>query len=154
LSSRLERVADLLMESISEILEHRLRDPRKGMITVTGVKVSPDLRHAQIYVTTLGDEAAKRESLRLLAGATGFIRAELARRVNLRYVPELLWRADDSVEYGQRIDALLREIQSEREARGEAPPDAGAGEPDSSEEAGPEEPGAPPDGGPGAEAGG
>lgn len=121
MTSRLDKVADLLAESISEIIEHDLNDPRKGFITVTGARVSPDLRHAQIYVTTLGDETAKREMVRVLEHASGFIRAELARRVRLKFIPELAWRIDNTVEYSQKIDEVLRRLREERGEEGTAP---------------------------------
>jgi ribosome-binding factor A len=115
--SRLEKVNEVVAEAISEIIEHDLRDPRKGLITVTGVRVSPDLKSALVSVTTLGDEAAKREMVRVLEHASGFIRSELGRRVRLKFTPELQWTIDNSVEYGQRIDEVLRRLEEERAGR-------------------------------------
>jgi len=133
--SRLERVNDLLAENLSEIIEHDLRDPRKGLITVTSVRVSPDLKHAQVYVTTLGDETAKREMVRVLEHAAGFIRSELGRRIRLKFVPELDWQIDNSVEYAQRIDEVLRRIREEQGgAESPASGDAGAAPADDAED--------------------
>lgn len=148
MSSRLEKVNDLLAENISEIIEHDLRDPRKGLITVTGVRVSPDLRHAQVYVTTLGAEAEKRDMVRILEHASGFIRSELGRRVRLKFIPELQWTIDNSVEYSQRIDEVLRRLHEESGGHDEA------GGPEHSDgpveaDTGDGEGGAPPGGGPG-----
>jgi ribosome-binding factor A len=119
-TSRLDKVADLIAENISEIIEHQLNDPRKGLITVTGARVSGDLRHAQVFVTTLGDEAAKREMVRILEHASGFIRAELGRRIRLKFVPELAWRIDNTVEDAQKIDDVLRRLRAERGEDGES----------------------------------
>ena len=116
---RREKLQELFKEETSAILQRRLRDPRIGFVSVMDVELSADLRHAKIFVSVLGDEEAKRRTMEGLERATGFVRSELGRRVNLRYTPEILFRLDDSIERGTRIAALLRE------ATRQDPPPAG-----------------------------
>lgn len=106
---RREKLQELFKEETSAILQRRLRDPRIGFVSVTDVELSPDLRHAKIFVSVLGDEEAKRRTMEGLERAAGFVRSELGRRITLRHTPEILFRLDDSIERGTRITALLRE---------------------------------------------
>jgi ribosome-binding factor A len=89
-----------------------LRDPRIGVITVTGVKVSPDLRVARVYWSSLGDDAARRETQAGLDAAKGFVRREVTSRVKLRVSPEVFFVFDASVQEGDKIDRLLREVKA------------------------------------------
>ena len=89
-----------------------LRDPRIGFITITGVKVSPDLRVARVYWSSLGDEAARRETQAGLDAAKGFVRREVTARVKLRVSPEVFFVFDGSVQEGDKIDRLLREVKA------------------------------------------
>jgi len=89
-----------------------LRDPRIGFITVTGVKVSPDLRVARVYWSSLGDDAARRETQAGLEAAKGFVRREVTSRVKLRVSPEVFFVFDESVQEGDKIDRLLREVKA------------------------------------------
>ncbi len=89
-----------------------LRDPRIGFITVTGVKVSPDLRVARVYWSSLGDDAARRETQAGLDAAKGFVRREVTSRVKLRVSPEVFFVFDESVQEGDKIDRLLREVKA------------------------------------------
>ncbi len=89
-----------------------LRDPRIGFITVTGVKVSPDLRVARVYWSSLGDDAARRETQAGLDAAKGFVRREVTARVKLRVSPEVFFVFDGSVQEGDKIDRLLREVKA------------------------------------------
>lgn len=93
-----------------------MKDPRLSLVTVTGVKVSPDLRYARVYVSALGDQAECQEVLSCLRHAKGFIRHEVGAHVRLRYTPELSFHLDQSVERGQRIEELLDKIKRERDA--------------------------------------
>lgn len=104
---RKDRIASVLVRAISEIIEHQLKDPRLGLITITSVDVASDLKTAVVYFSSLED---KNESLATLTRAKGYIRSELAGRVRLRHVPDIEFRIDDSYEYGKKIDALLDEI--------------------------------------------
>lgn len=105
------RLADQIQYEVSDIVRNRLRDPRKGFITITAVEVADDLRAAKIFVSALGDENALPEALALLERARGFIRSELASRIQVRFVPELHFRADDSATRGVRMDKLLRDLR-------------------------------------------
>lgn len=105
---RSERVGDLMREEIADILMHQAKDPRLGFITVTGVELSDDLRHAKVFVSIYKEEERER-TLRALERARGFIRSELGKRMRLRFIPEITFRLDRSVEYGAMIDRLLKE---------------------------------------------
>lgn len=93
------------------MLFQRLKDPRIGMVTVTGVDMSPDLRHAWIYVTCMGTEKEKSDTMNALRHAAGWIRRELGQRIRMKFLPELVFRTDTSQDYGDRIDRLLDEIK-------------------------------------------
>ncbi|NOX19835.1 MAG: 30S ribosome-binding factor RbfA [Nitrospirae bacterium] len=109
---RSERVADLFREEIADIILHKVKDPRIGFITVTEVKVSDDLRHARVYISVLKKEKTQ-ETITVLNSASGFIRSELGRRVRIKRLPRFEFFEDESIEYGARIDALLRKLKEE-----------------------------------------
>jgi ribosome-binding factor A len=108
---RSDRVGDLLVEMISELLREQIQDPRVATVTLTGAKVSKDLRHARMYFTILGGQADKREVLAGLRSATGFIRSRVGRELKLRYVPTLEFFYDESEDEAARIDELLKQVQ-------------------------------------------
>lgn len=108
-SRRQQRVAELLLEEIT-LITMEMTDPRLALVTVTDVEVTPDLKHAHVYVTYMDDDEDRESVLEGLRHATGFVRRELAQRALLRYVPELSFHWDPSVQRGQRIDELLRQI--------------------------------------------
>ena len=112
-SRRQRKVAELLHEEISQLIQYSTKDPRLGFVTVTGVEVSPDLRLAWVYVTVLGDEDDAKKSLDGLTSAAGFFRHNLKETISLRYIPELRFKLDTSLEYGSRIETLLDTIKSE-----------------------------------------
>jgi len=112
---RSQRVADRILEEVSDILHREVGDPRMALITVTGVKVSDDLRHAKIYVVEMGQETCQQETRDALKRAGGFIRRELGKRLQLRYVPEIDFLVDESFAYGNRIDSLILEIHRDEE---------------------------------------
>jgi len=93
-----------------------MKDSRFSLVTVTGVEVSSDLRHAHVYVSAMGDQAERQEALSCLRHATGFIRHEVGAHLRLRYTPELSFHLDQSVERGQRIEEILAKLQRERDA--------------------------------------
>ncbi len=105
---RSDRVGDLLIELISEVLREQIRDPRVAKVTLTAAKVSKDLRHARIYFNILGGQADKQEVLVGLRSATGFIRSKVGRQLSLRYVPTLEFRYDDTEDRARHIDDLLK----------------------------------------------
>ena len=110
---RPERVAAEIQAAVGEMLSRgQLRDPRIGYITVTGVKVSPDLRVARIYWSSMGSEAERKETQAGLDAAKGFVRREVTARVKLRVSPEVFFVFDKSVGEGDKIDRLLREVKT------------------------------------------
>ena len=113
---RADRVADLIKMEISDLLLKQVRDPRIGFVTITGVKVTDDLRTARIFFVELGKDQCSEEVQAGLGKAAGFLRRELGRRLQLRSVPELLFSYDPSFAYGNRIERLLSEIHQEEEA--------------------------------------
>lgn len=99
---------------IADLLARAVHDPGIGFLTITAVKVTPDLQQARVYYTTLGDEAARKESRRALERATPFLRRQIGQRLRLRRVPELQFHFDETVERGDRIEQILRELDEER----------------------------------------
>ncbi|HHV54106.1 MAG TPA: 30S ribosome-binding factor RbfA [Firmicutes bacterium] len=110
---RQERLREEIKREMTDILR-RSKDPRIGFVTVTDVELSRDLEHARVFVTVMGKPAEKEQTLAVLKAATGYIRTELARRVRVRHVPEVVFVEDESVERGLRVDRLLREIAAEQ----------------------------------------
>jgi len=124
-TQRQERVGQLLREEISRIIERQLKDPRIGMVTVTDVKVTPDLRHARVFVSIYGSEDEARESFERIERAAGFIRSELAKEhLRIRYLPELEFRLDESIARGARIFELLEQVKRESHSE-DSPEDRG-----------------------------
>jgi ribosome-binding factor A len=106
-----------MKQEIADILMRKLKDPRVGFVTVTEVAVADDLRNATVYVSIYGGDTEKQASLKGLRSASAFIRSELGKRMRMRYLPELLFRFDATVERGAHIMELLREIE-EKEKKG------------------------------------
>lgn len=106
---RPERIGEQIREEISSLLLGELKDPRVGFATITAVRVSPDLRHARVYVSILGSEDERQQSLQGLAAASSFLRRQLAKRLRIRRVPVLEFELDTGAERGARIEELLRE---------------------------------------------
>jgi ribosome-binding factor A len=109
MTRRTDRVADAIQEEIARLLLREIKDPRVGMITLTGVRVSADLRHARVLFSVFGEAERREEALAGLRSASGFVRTQLARRLNLRVVPEIVFEADTSLEEAQRVSRLLKE---------------------------------------------
>jgi ribosome-binding factor A len=120
---RMRRVDEAVRAVLSEAIAKDLLDPRVGFVTVTGVKTSPDLRHARVYVSVLGDEQARSESIAGLRSAHGFLQGRLASELPLKHTPTLTFEYDESVDRGMRISRLIDEGPSR-------PPPAGSGGPD------------------------
>ena len=113
---RIDRIEEQLRIELSEIIEREIADPRIGLVTVTGAKVSPDLRHARVFVTVLGGEDQKKKSIAGLRSAAGFVRRSLSKRLqHLKRIPELTFDYDEAYEKGIRIEKLLEDIKSEPE---------------------------------------
>ncbi|EFM13104.1 ribosome-binding factor A [Paenibacillus curdlanolyticus YK9] len=109
---RVGRVGEQIKKELSQIIQTELKDPRIGFITVTGVDVTNDLSQAKVYLSVLGSDEQKEETLKAIARGTGFIRSELGKRMRLRHTPVLLFKFDASIAYGSRIEALLEQINS------------------------------------------
>ena len=110
---RAERVADQIRMEVADILARKMKDPRIGFVTVTDVDLSPDLRVARVYVTSLREGESEDVALQGLTHAVGFVRGELGRRLELRYTPELIFCKDGSRKHGRRIDQLLDSLHHE-----------------------------------------
>jgi len=120
--SRPDRVGEQIRQAISEMLLRDVRDPGIGFVTLSRVKVSPDLQLVRVYYTQIGDNKAKQATVKALERATPFMRRQLASLVRLRRVPELRFEFDAGAEHQERIETILLELQKEREARGEEHP--------------------------------
>ncbi len=110
MSYRAERVADLLRAEISAILQREVKDRRVHLVTVTEVHASPDLRHARVRLSILGDDAERELVLKAVQHAGGFIRRQLGKRLTTRVTPELVFELDRGAEYSQQISDLLEEL--------------------------------------------
>lgn len=108
---RQEQLSDVIAEELSDLIRTRMKDPRIGFASITDVEVSADLRHAKVFVSVLGTAEEQRATLQGLEHAAGFLRHELAQRLNIRYTPEILFKLDQSIERGTRILQLMNEIQ-------------------------------------------
>jgi ribosome-binding factor A len=112
---RSEKVAALIHKEVSDMLVRTVKDPRVGLITITRVKVTEDCRSARIYFSVPGADDERERSIQGLRSATGYIRRELARRINLRYTPQITFEFDPSIEYSIHIGEVLQSLQKERE---------------------------------------
>ena len=106
-SGRMRRVDEAMRAVLSDAIAKDLKDPRVGFVTVTGVKTSPDLRHARVYVSVLGDDAAREASIDGLRSAHGFLQRHVATELTLKHTPTLVFEYDESVDRGMRITQLL-----------------------------------------------
>jgi len=112
---RADRVSDQMKQEIADILMRKIKDPRIGFVTITDVEVTDDLKNAKVFVSIYGSD--KETTLKGLKSASPFIRAELGRRMRLKFVPEILFRFDSTVEKGAHIMELLREIEQEEKEK-------------------------------------
>lgn len=109
---RPERVAQLIRRELSDIIANRMRDPRVGQwVSITDVEVTRDLSFARVYLSMLGPEEERQRTLEGLRSATGFIRTQLAPRLDVREVPDLRFEIDDSIDKGARVDEILRKLE-------------------------------------------
>ena len=110
-TNRMQRVDEEFKRELSKIIDQDLKNPNiTGMISVTKVKTSSDLKNARVYISILGSKS-KKNTMEGIKNASGFIRTELAKRVNLRYTPELVFELDETLEYGAKIDSILEELK-------------------------------------------
>ena len=128
--SRPERVADQIRAEVTSMIARELHDPGVGFVTVTRVQVSPDLQHARVFYTSLGDPAAQNNTARALERAAGFMRRQIGQRLRLRRAPELQFTFDETVGHQDRVEQLLKEIAEEQDRPSIAP---GSDSPESDE---------------------
>ncbi len=110
-SHRANRVAEEIKREITQMLRTEIKDPRIGFVTITGVKVTTDIRYAKVFFSVYGNDESKSQSLEALEKAKGFIRSELGKRMRLRYTPEISFKFDPSIEHGAKIMKLLKEVK-------------------------------------------
>jgi len=116
---RVDRLNSLLKEVISEVVTKEVRNPKVStLVTVTRVEVSPDLQHAKVYISVIGTEEQKHETIEALQTAAGFIAIHASKKVVLRYFPALNFKLDTTVDKHLRIDAILNQIHEEQRSRG------------------------------------
>ena len=113
--NRLNRINEELKKEITQIISYELKNPEAtGMMTVTKAKITPDLKYAKIYISVLNAKNTDK-TIEALQASSGFIRSQIAKRINLRVTPELVFEKDDSLEYGARIDSILENLKKEKE---------------------------------------
>jgi ribosome-binding factor A len=117
---RSDRVAEAIKREVSLMIYQEVKDPRVHFVTVTDVKITDDLRYAKIFVSVLGDEATRKESLEGLVNAKGFLRSELGRKIGLRYTPDIQFVLDQSLDHAIKIRTLLNSIKKD-EPQAEVP---------------------------------
>ena len=114
MTRRKRQVEHLLRDEISDLLRYQLKDPRlEGLVTVTGVSTSADMKEARVFISVLGDDEEKGKALQGFSSAAGFLRRELAKRVSMRHIPELSFEKDDSIEKGIRLSQLIEKVSAE-----------------------------------------
>ena len=116
MAHRIERVNNLIRKEVSQLIQQELRDPRlDSFVAVTEVSTSPDLKFAKIFVSSMSGKQEEEKIIGVLSTASGFLRSELAKRVRMRYIPELSFHWDDSIEHGDHILRLLDELHKEED---------------------------------------
>ena len=123
MGNRPDRVGEAIRDELSQLIAREVHDPGVGFITLTRVKVSPDLQLARVYYTSLGDEQAQRETAKALKRAAPFLRRQLGQRIRLRRVPEVEFFYDESIARGDRIEQILQELKAEAQSRADDPTD-------------------------------
>lgn len=112
---RSERVSELIHRAVASIIENELWDERVRHVTVTGIETSRDLKHADVFISVLGDETERKNALKALTGAAGFLRLRLGEELSLRFTPEIHIRYDDSIVHGMHMDKLLSDLNKDRD---------------------------------------
>jgi ribosome-binding factor A len=119
--NRPERVAAVVQHLLAERFARGMRDPRIGLVTITGVKMSPDLREATVYWTVHGGADVRNHTAEGLQKARGYLRREISVELKLRVVPDLHFIYDEAIDRGERIEQLIRQVHEEESARQEDP---------------------------------
>ncbi len=112
MTRRTRQVGEMLRQELSDIIRREVKDPRIGFMSITSVEVPPDLRSARVYISVLGTDQERSDTLDALRSAAKFIRFHLKPRLRMRQIPDLDFRDDRSMEYAQQISATLREIKA------------------------------------------
>jgi ribosome-binding factor A len=136
---RVERIRRTIQEIASQVLLQELRDPRLGFITVTAVKLSPDIEHAQILVSVMGTDVDKRETMQGLTDARGYVQKAIAGRLHTRTTPHIEFVLDTSIDKAVKFTEILKTIERERAEHEGAPPDIAAEQPAQEREDGEED---------------
>ncbi|HKW23130.1 MAG TPA: 30S ribosome-binding factor RbfA [Ktedonobacterales bacterium] len=110
---REDQLSGAITRELSDLMRTRMKDPRIGFASITGVELSHDLRYAKVYVSVMGSPEEQRETMRGLDSANGFLRRELAQRLTIRHVPEISFRLDESIARGARVLDLLKQVEQE-----------------------------------------
>lgn len=113
MSIKSEKLSHVFVEEISSIISEEVKDKRIGFVTITGANVTSDLSYAKVYFTTLGADI--KEAVKILNKASGFIKIELSKRIEIRKMPELEFIYDESIEYGQKIEKIIDEINDKED---------------------------------------
>jgi ribosome-binding factor A len=110
---REDQLSGAITRELSDLMRTRMKDPRIGFASITGVELSHDLRYAKVFVSVMGSPEEQRETMRGLESANGFLRRELAQRLTIRHVPEISFRLDESIARGARVLDLLKQVEKE-----------------------------------------
>jgi len=110
---RAKRVGDMLLREIADVLVKKVRDPRVQGVTLSGIRMSKDLKHARVYYSVLGDDAAVQKALQGLDSAKGFIKREAGIRLDLKYIPEIQFKHDPSLDKGDHLEKIFRKLKSD-----------------------------------------
>ncbi len=108
---RVRKIQEFIKQEVSNILLRELKDPRLGFVTVTDARITGDLREATVYVSLFGKPEEKQDTMKALKHAAGYIRTEVGRRLGIRYSPTIEFKEDTSLDYGMKIDKILRDIE-------------------------------------------
>ena len=114
-SQRARKVGETIHQEISQLLIRGLKDPRIGFVTITAVDVTPDLHLARVYYTVIGDQESREQTAAGLKSSIPYVRQQLGRALRMKYIPDILFEYDQSVEYGNRIESLIRELKPDHD---------------------------------------
>lgn len=119
---RQDQLGQVIARELSDLMRLRMKDPRIGFASITGVDVSRDLSYAKVYISVMGSPEEQRETMRGLRHAAGFLRHELAQRLTIRHVPEISFQLDESIARGARVIELLDQVSAQRQSKSESAP--------------------------------
>ena len=116
---RQDQLGEVITHELSDLIRTRVKDPRVGFASITDVEVSSDLRHAKVFVSVMGNDQERHDTLAALTHAAGFLRHELAQRLTIRYTPEITFRLDESIAHGVHLIDLINQVSSSDAVAGE-----------------------------------